>query len=99
MPSPGNIDEFKLPTESDLRIDTGYMKGDKVTPYFDPLLAKVICWGENRQDAITRMERVITEIVISPVETNLSILKKILNDPEFLSGYYTTDLVKNLARS
>ena len=45
------------------------------------------------------MERVITEIVISPVETNLSILKKILNDPEFLSGYYTTDLVKNLARS
>jgi len=99
VPSPGNIDEFKLPTESDLRIDTGYMKGDKVTPYFDPLLAKVICWGENRQDAIRRMERVITEIVISPVETNLSILKKILNDPEFLSGYYTTDLVKNLARS
>ena len=96
IPSPGTLDAFELPKMPDLRIDSGYRKGDAVTPYFDPLLAKFIAWGENRRDAIRLMRDALDAAEISGVATNIPTLCAALEHADFAAGRYTTGLIENL---
>ena len=97
LPSPGNLDAFTLPSLPDLRIDSGYIEGDAVTPYFDPLLAKFIAWGENRCAAIRLMNSALNATEIHGVATNIPTLRSALGHPDFAVGLYTTDLIESLS--
>ncbi len=97
IPSPGTLDAFDLPSVPNLRIDSGYRKGDDVTPYFDPLLAKFIAWGESREAAISLMNGALDGCDISGVATNIPTLRAALKHPDFDAGRYTTNLIENLS--
>ena len=97
MPSPGTLEVFELPTMPNLRIDGGYRKGDAVTPYFDPLLAKLIAWGDSREDAIRLMDSALDACDIASVDTNILTLRAALAHPDFIAGRYDTGLIEGLA--
>ena len=97
IPSPGTLDSFDLPKMSNLRIDSGYRRGDAVTPYFDPLLAKFIAWGESRNAVISLMKSALDACAISGVNTNIPTLKAALKYPAFAAGRYTTSLIECLS--
>ena len=96
MPSPGALNAFDLPSMANLRIDIGYREGDAVTPYFDPLLAKFIAWGECRDAAISLMDSALNACEISGVDTNIPTLRAALEHPDFAAGRYTTSLIESL---
>lgn len=94
MPSPGPLTRFKLPTEAhDLRVDCGFQEGDKVTFFYDPMIAKVVCHADTRQQAIDRMLQSLGEIEIEGVKTNTQFLINCLQHPVFVSGKVSTDFI------
>ena len=98
IPSPGTLDAFDLPSMPNLRIDSGYRRGDAVTPYFDPLLAKFIAWDENRDGAIRLMKDALDAAEISGVATNIPTLCAALEYADFAGGRYTTGFIENLPK-
>ena len=99
IPSPGTLEEFHIPDLDGLRVDTGFRAGDEVSSYFDPLLAKVISWGQTRADSISLMAMALDDARISGVKTNVPTLRRAIESPEFRSGRYTTDLLTSLPSS
>lgn len=97
IPHPGRLDAYVLPDMANVRVDTGYAPGDAVTPYFDPLLAKLIVWGENRDDALKTMTSALEATEVSGLKTNIPTLKKALRNPDFVGGHYSTGFLENLA--
>ncbi len=92
-PSPGKLAAFALPGPADgdgIRVESGYRAGQTVTPYYDPLLAKVIARGATRGEAIERLRCALERADISGVRTNLALLRKILGDDAFGRGTYDT---------
>lgn len=96
IPSPGALDAFDTPALANLRVDTGYRAGDAVTPFFDPLLAKLIARGDDRQAAIRLMRDALAATHIAGVKTNIPTLSAALAHPDFIAGRYTTALLDNL---
>jgi acetyl-CoA carboxylase biotin carboxylase subunit len=94
IPSPGLITTYSPPSGPGVRIDSGVEEGTKVTVYYDPLVAKLIAWGVDREEAIARLERALTEFDIQGIATSISFHLKALRDPDFVSGCYTTDFVE-----
>jgi acetyl-CoA carboxylase biotin carboxylase subunit len=90
FPSPGPIVKLEEPKGEGIRLDTGVYQGWEVSTFYDPLLAKLIVWGPDRAAAIKRMREALDMYVVEGVKTNMSLLKDILQHPEFLSGNYTT---------
>lgn len=86
IPSPGLLKVLRLPEGDGLRIDTGYREGMKVTPFYDPMLMKVIAHGADRQQAIERLDAGLGGLVIEGVESNLAFLRKTLAHPDFQRG-------------
>jgi biotin carboxylase len=76
-------------------VDTHIYQGYTIPPYYDSLIAKLITWGNDRNEAISRMKRALSEFVISGIKTNIVLHLEIMNRPEFLSGkFYTNSLEK-----
>ncbi len=96
IPSPGRLDELRLPQMDNLRVDTGFREGDEATPFFDPLLAKLIAWGETRADAVALMDAALAECRIGGVRTNISALRRVLAHPDFARGRYDTGLLERI---
>ena len=96
IPSPGTLDVFKLPRLDSLRVETGFRQGDEVSTHFDPLLAKLIAWGETRDDAISLMENALAETRVGGVKCNVAALEKALRHPDFRRGRYSTGLMAQL---
>ena len=71
--------------------------GDEVSSFFDPLLAKVIAWGEDRDAAVALMSEALTETKIAGIKTNVPTLLRAMAQPEFVGGRYTTDLLTTLS--
>jgi acetyl-CoA carboxylase, biotin carboxylase subunit len=90
QPSPGKIRACSHPQGPFVRVDSYAYPGYEVPIYYDPMIAKVITWGETREDAIDRMQRALTEFVLSGVKSNIVLHKSILKHPKFLDGTYTT---------
>ncbi len=93
-PSPGVIRACRHPQGPFLRIDSYAYPGYEVPIYYDPMIAKVITWGETRQEAIARMERALSEFVLTGIKTNIVLHKTILKHPKFLDGSYTTQFIE-----
>jgi len=96
FPSPGEITVLSEPSGSGIRVDSGIYQGWNVPLEYDPLLAKLIGYGENREQAIGRLKRALEEYVVGGVKTNLTLFKQILSNPEFLAGNTDTGLIGRL---
>src|SRR5450432_1384105 len=97
MPQPGQLEELEFPSEMPgVRIDSGVVSGQEVTPYYDPMLAKIAAHGADRDEALGRLSAALAACRISlmgpkgPRATNLSFLRKILGSDQFRSGCYDT---------
>ncbi|MXQ10712.1 acetyl-CoA carboxylase biotin carboxylase subunit [Microvirga makkahensis] len=96
MPSPGTLEAFTGPLDvAHVRIDSGYRSGDTVTPFYDPMLAKVIAWGEDRTEARQRLIDTLTAFRIEGVRTNRDFLVACLSDGEFARGDVHTSFIDN----
>jgi len=93
-PAPGKITTWNLP--KDVRVDSGYEKEQVVTPYYDPLLAKIIVNGNNRLETITKSKEILKNIEVSGIKVNLPFLQKVLESPDFVNGDYNTNLINRM---
>jgi acetyl-CoA carboxylase, biotin carboxylase subunit len=93
MPRPGKIEGLRLPEGLGLRNDCGVYEGAEVPIYYDPMIAKLICWGENRVEAILRMRRALREYQVRGIKTNISFHQWILRHPRFMSGDFNTGFI------
>jgi acetyl-CoA carboxylase biotin carboxylase subunit len=96
LPAPGRIESWEMPSGEHVRVDAGYRAGDEVTPFYDPLLAKVCVWGTDRQAAIVRARDVLADVAISGPKTNVAFLREVLDHPDFAAGAYDTRLVGSM---
>ncbi|NLR35866.1 acetyl-CoA carboxylase biotin carboxylase subunit [Aeromonas hydrophila] len=86
MPSPGLIQRFHAPGGLGVRWDSHIYAGYKVPPYYDSMIGKLICYGENRDVAIARMRQALDELVVEGIKTNVSLQKEIMKDENFQHG-------------
>lgn len=92
-PSPGLIRACRHPQGPFVRVDSYAYPGYEVPIYYDPMIAKVITWGETREEAIQRMDRSLSEFILSGIKSNIMLLKSILKHPKFRDGSYTTQFL------
>ena len=93
MACAGLVKRYLPPGGPGVRIDSHLFSGYEVPPYYDSLLAKVICWGQDRPEAIARMKRALREMVVEGLPTTIPLFMRILDDEDFLAGKITTDFV------
>lgn len=89
-PSPGVITAFLPPGGPGVRLDSAAFAGWRVPPHYDSLIAKLIAWGRDRDEALSRMERALSEFVIEGIKTNIPFHRKVLRDPLFRRGDFST---------
>lgn len=94
MPSTGLLGTVEWPEGPGRRFEYGFEKGDEVTSFYDPMIAKVIVWDENRPRAIKKMIRTLQDSVVFGVQTNIPYLIEILSHPEFVNGTMTTRFIE-----
>lgn len=106
VPQPGKLVQLQFPDGiSGVRIDAGYAEGSEITPFYDPLIAKVSALGATRDQAIGRLVQALERIQIrllgprGPRVTNRELLLRVLNNPEFLGGDYDTHLLERLGEA
>jgi 3-methylcrotonyl-CoA carboxylase alpha subunit len=95
LPSTGELLGLRWPEGPGRRFEVGIEEGDAVTPFYDPMIAKIIVWDENRPRAIRKLRQVLNETVIFGVRANLPYLKAIIDHPEFVEGSMTTQFIQN----
>jgi len=93
-PSPGIITKYLPPSGLGVRVESGVYEGYEVPPHYDPLIMKLIVWGDSRERVIARMNRALDEFVIEGIKTNIPLHKVILSDEVFLSRGYTTRFIQ-----
>lgn len=94
MPSVGKITTYIAPSGPGVRVDSGIFDGYEVTTFYDPMLAKLICWGETRGMALLRMRRALDEYKIMGLKTNIPFHQNLLDSHRFLAGNYDTNFVE-----
>ena len=94
-PSPGQIRFCRHPQGPFVRVDSCIYPGYTVPIFYDPMIAKLIVWGENRQEAIQRTLRALGEFFLTGVKSNIVLHKVILQHPTFLKGHYNTRFIDN----
>ncbi len=93
FPSPGTIEKLSWP-EVDARIDAAIKEGSVVSSYYDPMIAKVIVHGDNRKQAIGKMESALKQTEIVGIKSNIPILQDVIQNERFISGKYSTQLIQ-----
>lgn len=95
IPSTGKITHSLLPTGPGIRVDTGIYPGFEISPFYDPLISKLIVWGETRAQAILRMRRALEEYRIVGVRTNIPFHQTLMDSHRFMGGQYDTRFVED----
>ncbi len=93
LPSPGRIRRCRIPQGPFVRVDGYCYMGYKVPIHYDPMLAKLICWGKDREDCINKLQRALAEISLTGIKTNVDLHKNILLHKHFLDGTYTNNFI------
>lgn len=88
FPSPGKLE--KLQWGEGVRIETGYEEGNQVTPFYDPMISKIIIRGTDRIDALSKSQTFFNHVTITGVKTNIPLFKEFIRSEEFISGDYAT---------
>ncbi len=95
IPCPGKIVYYHAPGGPGIRIDSAMRSGYSIPPFYDSLIAKLIAWGENRQEAIIRMKRALDEYEIEGVKTTIPFHRELLENERFINGEISTEFVEN----
>ncbi len=93
FPSPGTITAFELPTGEGIRHECGVEAGTTVTPFYDPMISKLVVWGETRAIACERLIEALKAYKVEGIQTNIPMLLKTVTHEQFLKGYTTTKFV------
>ncbi|WP_214409383.1 acetyl-CoA carboxylase biotin carboxylase subunit [Sphaerisporangium fuscum] len=96
FPGPGKIDVWEEPTGPGVRLDSGYVAGNTVTPFYDPLMAKLCVHGDTREEALARAREAVAAFRVEGPKNNLPFFAELLDDPEFAGGDYDTGLVARM---
>jgi len=99
FPSPGKLNTFHPPTGVGVRVDTAAYNEYVITPYYDSLIAKIVTWGRDRQESISRMKRALDMTVIEGVQTTIPLHQKILRDEDFRAGRIDTRFLERWFRN
>lgn len=94
LPDIGRLVTYRRPQGNGVRVDDGFEEGMDIPIYYDPMIAKLVTWGKNRQEAIDRMIRAIDEYTITGVETTLKFCQFVLRHQAFVSGDFDTHFIK-----
>ncbi len=95
LPSTGKLVHLSPPAESlNVRVDTGVEEGDEITPHYDPMIAKLIVWDENRDGALARMRRALADYRVVGVTTNIDFLSRLVACPAFAGADLDTGLIE-----
>ena len=95
LPSIGTLSHMRMPIEDGpVRIDSGVREGDAISPYYDPMIAKLIVWGRDRDAALAAMAQALRECEISGVATNVEFLGRVIACEDFASGAVDTGLIE-----
>ena len=95
-PSPGKIVSYTEPMGEGIRVDSGYRAGDTVSQFYDPLIAKLVVWGQDRDKAIARMQDALDSYGITGIKNNIPFLSEALDSGLFKSGDYDTHFIWRL---
>ena len=104
LPETGTIAVFRAPHETaeeghehhahaDVRLETGVRQGDEVSVFYDPMIAKLVVWGDDRAEAARRMQVALSQTQILGVKTNLAFLERVVRHPAFLAGHTDTAFI------
>ncbi|MDR4988334.1 MAG: acetyl-CoA carboxylase biotin carboxylase subunit [Bacteroidales bacterium] len=93
MPAPGTVKHIDIPYGVGVRVDGSIYEGREVPVFYDPLIAKLVVWGKDRQEALERTSRALKEFKITGVKNNLKFLEKIIQAKDFVDGNYTTHFI------
>jgi acetyl-CoA carboxylase biotin carboxylase subunit len=96
LPGPGHITEWVEPTGDGIRVDAGYTEGNTVTPFYDSLMAKLIAYGDTREQALALAADAVAGFTISGPKSNLAFHAELLVNDEFRSGNYDTGLIARM---
>ena len=98
LPSPGRILALRVPGGPGIRDDSGVEEGDEVPSHYDPLVSKLVAWGEDRPSAIARMRRAVREYKVLGIKTTLPFFERVLRHPDFVAGRADTAFVERMGR-
>lgn len=93
LPSTGKLTNFNIPAGPGVRVDTGFEIGSEISMYYDPMIAKLVCWNNDRISAISRMKRALDEFEITGVTHNINFLKLIMNNKKFIDGKFDINFI------
>ncbi|HVY93482.1 MAG TPA: carbamoyl phosphate synthase, partial [Bryobacteraceae bacterium] len=93
-PSPGRITGLNLPGGIGVRVDTHAYQDGVIPPYYDSLVAKLIAYGADRDEAIARMKRALDLFVVEGIHTSIPLHRRIMNEPDFVAGTFDTNFIK-----
>ncbi len=93
LPSPGRITHLRIPDGPYVRNDSGCYEGAEIPVHYDPMISKLVVWGEDRARAVARMRRALDEYQVRGIETNLPFHRRCLRHPEFVAGEYDTGFI------
>jgi acetyl-CoA carboxylase biotin carboxylase subunit len=96
-PSPGLITSYHPPGGPGVRIDTAVHSDCRISPYYDSMVAKLITYGNNRDEAISRMRRSLEVMVVEGIKTTIPLQLRIMNDPDFQKGKFSTKYLSRFA--
>ncbi len=96
LPSPGLLERFALPSGDGIRVETGYAAGARITPYYDPMIAKLIAHADDRAGAISRLQQALAATDIVGVKTNIPFLLRVLHNADFAVGRVHTGLAADV---
>ena len=94
-PSPGLITDLYLPGGKGIRVDSAVYSGCTIPPYYDSMIAKLIVWAQNREEAIRKMQSALGEVIIEGIDTNVDYQYEIFNHPDYLSGNIDVEFIEN----
>jgi acetyl-CoA carboxylase biotin carboxylase subunit len=93
MPSPGRITGLRVPHGPGVRDDSGAYEGSEVPIYYDPMISKLIAWGETRPHALARMRRALAEYEVRGIKTTIPFFQWVLDDEDFIAGRFDTGFI------
>ncbi|MEO5327612.1 MAG: acetyl/propionyl/methylcrotonyl-CoA carboxylase subunit alpha [Magnetococcus sp. THC-1_WYH] len=97
IPSTGRVVYYRPPREGPrVRVDSGVSEGGEVSMHYDPMIAKLVTWGHNREAALFEMEYALDEFLISGVDHNIDLLNSIVRHPRFIAGDFTTGFIAEI---
>ncbi|MEY8757810.1 acetyl-CoA carboxylase biotin carboxylase subunit [Peribacillus frigoritolerans] len=99
FPSPGTITSLSIPKGENIRHELAVRQGSVVTPFYDPMIAKLIVKGLTRNEAIKNMSEVLDQYIVEGIKTNIPTLKRIVSHPEYISGNTTTNFIDSYLKT